>query len=455
MALAVELGQRGITCVLVERHLDAAADPQGSEPDQSHARALLLLALRRRAARRARHAAGLPDRRRDRLRHADQPVLPRLGPRPQRSSDAAPACSDYYFQRNERLPQYCTEAVLRSVSSSCRRSPRCSAGPPSASSRTTTGASVTVVPSTNATSRSTAGRPTPSSRPTRTTSGPTSDACCAAGTWSAATAAARWCASSMGIDRGGRDFDQRMVLAVLRSKELHEFLKRFPPATTYRVHEAGAAGLLAVLRPHRRRRGLLLPRARCRSTPRRTTSTFSACCTSAAGFEFAGGVRPHRLLGPAHHGRQPVPPGARVHRRRRLPQHPPYGGFGLEHRPGGRGQPGLEARPPTLQGWGGDALLDSYDQERRPIFAETGEVMIAGGIERDREWLERYRPERDRAEFERAWAEFGGRGARGPGVRAALRGLVGGARARRAACAASTGACRSRPRPATTWRRRR
>ncbi len=34
--------------------------------------------------------------------------------------------------------------------------------------------------------------------------------------------------------------------------------------------------------------------------------------------------------------------------------------------------------------------------------------MIAGGIERDRAWLERYNPARDRAEFERAWAEYGG-----------------------------------------------
>ena len=39
----------------------------------------------------------------------------------------------------------------------------------------------------------------------------------------------------LGIDRGGADFDQRMVLAVLRSRELHEGLKRFPDRTTYRV----------------------------------------------------------------------------------------------------------------------------------------------------------------------------------------------------------------------------
>src|SRR5690606_660473 len=40
---------------------------------------------------------------------------------------------------------------------------------------------------------------------------------------------------TMGIDRQGRNFDQRMVLAVFRSRELHEGLKRFPECTTYRV----------------------------------------------------------------------------------------------------------------------------------------------------------------------------------------------------------------------------
>ncbi|MGH7089995.1 MAG: FAD-dependent monooxygenase, partial [Stellaceae bacterium] len=37
------------------------------------------------------------------------------------------------------------------------------------------------------------------------------------------------------IARGGADFDQLMVLAVLRSRELHEGLKRFPERSTYRV----------------------------------------------------------------------------------------------------------------------------------------------------------------------------------------------------------------------------
>ena len=82
--------------------------------------------------------------------------------------------------------------------------------------------------------------------------------------------------------------------------------------------------------------------------------------------------------------------------------HPPYGGFGLNN--------GLEDAvnlgwklAARLQGWGSDALLASYSDERRPIFREMATDFIATRIRNDREFLERYNPSRDRAEFERAW----------------------------------------------------
>jgi hypothetical protein len=82
--------------------------------------------------------------------------------------------------------------------------------------------------------------------------------------------------------------------------------------------------------------------------------------------------------------------------------HPPYGSFGLNN--------GLEDAvnlgwklAARLEGWGGDALLDSYGLERQPVFKQVGEDFIAARIRRDGEFLARYSPERDRAEFERAW----------------------------------------------------
>src|SRR6185503_11784452 len=84
--------------------------------------------------------------------------------------------------------------------------------------------------------------------------------------------------------------------------------------------------------------------------------------------------------------------------------HPPYGAYGLNNGLDDVANLGwkLAAR---LKGWGSDALLATYTEERRPIFKETAEDFIEAGIRRDREFLSRYSPERDRGEFERAWQE--------------------------------------------------
>jgi 4-hydroxyisophthalate hydroxylase len=85
--------------------------------------------------------------------------------------------------------------------------------------------------------------------------------------------------------------------------------------------------------------------------------------------------------------------------------HPPYGGFGLNN--------GLEDAvnlgwklQAVLEGWGGDALLDSYSAERQPVFRDVGEDIIGGWIHDDREVLERFSPKADEEEFERRFAEL-------------------------------------------------
>ncbi len=82
--------------------------------------------------------------------------------------------------------------------------------------------------------------------------------------------------------------------------------------------------------------------------------------------------------------------------------HPPYGGFGINT--------GLEdARnlawklAAQLQGWGGDALLDSYSSERLPVFRSTADDFIARMIGDDREFINQYNPKKDLASFEAAW----------------------------------------------------
>jgi 2-polyprenyl-6-methoxyphenol hydroxylase-like FAD-dependent oxidoreductase len=94
--------------------------------------------------------------------------------------------------------------------------------------------------------------------------------------------------------------------------------------------------------------------------------------------------------------------------------HPPYGGYGINT--------GLEdARnlgwklAATLRGWGGDHLLDSYDEERRPVFRSTARDFIETFIENDRRFIRCHDPDRDETDFAHAW-ELRRRGAEGTGV---------------------------------------
>jgi hypothetical protein len=84
--------------------------------------------------------------------------------------------------------------------------------------------------------------------------------------------------------------------------------------------------------------------------------------------------------------------------------HPPYGGYGLNNGLDDVANLGwkLAAR---LHGWGSEALLDTYTEERQPIFWETAKYFILARIQADRDFLDRYSPQRDREEFERAWKE--------------------------------------------------
>ena len=83
--------------------------------------------------------------------------------------------------------------------------------------------------------------------------------------------------------------------------------------------------------------------------------------------------------------------------------HPPYGGYGINT--GFEDAANLAWKlAATLQGWGGPALLDSYDAERRPVFASTRDDFIARSIQVDGDFLAAHDPATDRAAFEAEWA---------------------------------------------------
>lgn len=374
VALAVDLGQRGISCALVERRLSPQLIPKGQNLTQRTLEHFYFWGC----VEELRAARLLP------------PGYPIGGITAYESlmSDYwfAPAGREvvrrYYFQANERLPQYLTEAVLRRRLSDLP-SVTCLFGY-SADwfEQDDSGVSVTVVDEES------------SGRAERVIEADYLVGC---------DGARSMVRESLEIGREGADFDQRMVLAVFRSRELHEGLKRFPERTTYRVMRPELKGYWQFFGRVDVGEGWFFHAP----VPRETTAEnfdFHGLLQDAAGFQFAAefdhvGFWDLRIAVASEYQKGRVfIAGDACH------SHPPYGGFGLNS--------GLEditnlgwKLAARLQGWGGDRLLETYSEERRPIFVETGEA-IAGGIERDREFLERYNPRRDLGEFEQAWREW-------------------------------------------------
>jgi hypothetical protein len=57
----------------------------------------------------------------------------------------------------------------------------------------------------------------------------------------------------------------------------------------------------------------------------------------------------------------------------------------------------------TRHGWGSEALLDSYEAERRPVSRSTSADFIERMIVDGRHFLTHHDPEVDREDFESAW----------------------------------------------------
>jgi 4-hydroxyisophthalate hydroxylase len=208
----------------------------------------------------------------------------------------------------------------------------------------------------------------------------------------------------IGIPRSGTDFDTLMVLMVFRSREFHDGLKaRYPERSTYRAMHPDLNGYWKFFGRIDVGEGFFF-HAPVPKDIDRDKFDFLGMLHEAAGFPFKAelehvGFWDLRVAVAEKYqvGRIFIA-GDAAH------SHPPYGGFGLNN--------GLEDAvnlgwklAAKLNGWGGDTLLTSYSDERRPIFHEVAEDFIAKRIRIDGEFLHRYSPDRDKAEFERAWAE--------------------------------------------------
>ena len=372
VALAVELGQRGIACALIERRREPQRIPKGQNLTQRSVEHFYFWGV----ADALRAARILP------------PSYPMSGIVAYRDLNneywSAPPLREivnpYYFQENERLPQYQAEYVLRMRLTQFENVEARFGWTAESISQDAAGVEVTIAED----------------------GGPGREllqADYAVGCDGAHSIVRE----QAGIARGGADFEQLMVLALFRSPELHDKLKRFPPRSTYRVIHPDLNGYWQFFgRVDVGESWFFHSPVPANTT--RDNYDFHALLEKAAGFPFAChfdyvGFWDLRIaIAETYQAGRIFIAGDAAH------SHPPYGAYGLNN--------GLDdvvnlgwKLAATLNGRGSEALLASYGEERRPIFKETAEDFIEAGVRRDREFLHRYSPERDPVEFARAWQE--------------------------------------------------
>ena len=370
VALAVELGLRGVSCALVESRTGLQQIPKGQNLTQRTLEHFYFWGVvdEIRAARLMPpgHAIG------------ELTAYGNLMSDYWYAGPGREVVRPYYFQDNERLPQYCVEAVLRRKMATLEGVEGRFGWTAKTITQDDEGVRVAIVEE----------------------SGPGSEIL-EADYLVGCDGGHSLVRSQAGIERGGTDFDQLMVLAVFRSRALHEGLERFPSRSTYRVMRPELKGYWQFFGRIDVGEGWFF-HAPVPAGSARDGFDYRGLMHQAAGFEFACeldhvGFWDLRVAVAENYqvGRVFIA-GDAAH------SHPPYGGFGLNNGLEDAANLGWKLAA-ALQGWGGDALLPSYSEERRPIFKEVAEDFIAARIRKDAAFLARYDPERDRDEFESAW----------------------------------------------------
>ncbi len=378
LGLALELGRHGVRCVVVERYAQPSPIPRG----QNLTGRTMEIFRRWGAEEAVRAARTIP---RDYGMGGLTSYGTLLGPY---QYDWLPRelVRPFYAAENERLPQYATEAALRA---------RVAATP---TVTTLFGRNVEEVAEEGDGVRIVAASREDGTR--RTIHAAYAVGC------DGARSTVR---EAAGITQTRSDHDRLMVLLVFRSTGLHEHLKRFPGKSFFSVLHPDLGGYWQ-----------FFGRVDLGSTwffhcpvPLGTTvdnTDFTAFMHRAAGATFdvelqhVGFWELRFAIADSYRAGRMFVAGDAAH------SHPPYGGYGVNTGLEDAANLGWKLAA-ALRGWAGPGLLDSYDLERRPVFASTASDFIERAINADRAFLEAFDPARDRAAFEAEWA------ARGSGAR--------------------------------------
>jgi 4-hydroxyisophthalate hydroxylase len=370
MGLAIELGGRGVRCVLVERYPDPQPIPKGQNLTQRTMEHFHVWGAEAplRAARTIPPSYGIGG-----LTAYGTLLGPYAYDWLQRD-----LVQPFYFTANERLPQYATEAVLRRRAAELPSVELLYGWHAQEIRQDDAGVTVTLE------RRGGDGRGVIHAVHAVGSDGSRSRV-----------------REQAGLRQTRTEHDRLMVLLVFRSRHLHELLSRYPGKSYFNV-----------LQPELQGYWKFFGRVDLGNTwffhapvPAGTTADnfdFRAFLHAAVGepfdveFEHTGFWDLRFAIADACRAGRVFIAGDAAH------SHPPYGGYGVNT--------GLEdARnlgwklAAVLQGWAGEDLLDSYDAERRAVFASTARDFIAKSIETDREFLQTFDPTVDRAAFERAW----------------------------------------------------
>ena len=371
VALALDLGLRGLSCAVIERRTGLTKIPKGQNLTQRTLEHF--------------HFWGIePQIRAARLMPAGYPIgevtcYETLASPYWYASAGREVVRPFYFVDNERLPQYRVEEVMREKLKSLPAVDVFFGWSVSALTQNADAVQLTMVQDGTDERRELTGRYLVGCDGGRS-----------------------FVRENVGIGRGGSDFDARMALIVFRSRDLHERMKRFPERSTYRVMHPKFQGCWQFFGRIDVGEGWFF------HAPVPTEAgddvDFRKLLFEAAGFEFDYeedyvGFWDLRVAVADHYqsGRVFIA-GDAAH------THPPYGGFGLNNGVEDAANLGWKLAG-VLKGWAAPALLESYGAERRAIFKETGEDFIASRIRADHVFLDRYNPHVDRAQFEDAWTK--------------------------------------------------
>jgi 2-polyprenyl-6-methoxyphenol hydroxylase-like FAD-dependent oxidoreductase len=372
LGLAVELGLRGVTCAVIERRTELSTIPKGQGLNQRTLEHFYFwgIADELRAARTATLGANTVS-----MLTIYKDLLNGFWHEP----PGAEIVEDYYFEASERLPQYRTEMVLRRRIEDLPKVTSYLGWEATSCQEDADGVRVVIE---------------------RDGATVVLEGKYLVGCDGGHSLVRDWSA----ISQSGTDFGQVMALIVFRSPELNEALKRLPGHVTYRVLHPDLEGYWMFFgRVDSSEEWFFHAPVPPVSSAAEVDS--QGLLHRAAGFAFDCEIEHVGLwdlrvrAAETYHAGRVFIAGDSAH------THPPYGGFGLNIGFEDAVNLGWKLTA-ALEGWGGERLFDSYTAERRAIFRDIGENIIAAGIRRVRDLLRTYRPEDDQAEFERVFHDM-------------------------------------------------